>query len=138
VVPWAWARHARESKISNPGARWKNASDEPLILYRFRGWRDVHPWGGGEASGKASGEAATAVLRGMQFENRVPYNMLQEVTTEDLRRNLSNVINRAAYGSNPVVVTRRGRKIAAVVSIIDLALLERIKEQREADRKSVV
>ena len=70
----------------------------------------------------------------MQFENRVPYNMLQEVTTEDLRRNLSHVINRAAYGAGPVVVTRKGRKIAAVVSIIDLALLERIKDQREARR----
>lgn len=75
-----------------------------------------------------------AVHRGMQFENRVPYNMLLEVTTEDLRRNLANVISRAAYGADPVVVTRRGRRIAAVVSIIDLALLQRIKEQREARR----
>lgn len=60
--------------------------------------------------------------------------MLFQVSVEDLRRNLAHVITRAAYGEDPVVVTRRGRKLAAVVSIIDLALLQRIKEQREARR----
>jgi len=47
-----------------------------------------------------------------------------------LRKNLSEFINRAAYGADPVLVTRRGRRIAALVSIVDLVLLESMKEAR--------
>lgn len=60
--------------------------------------------------------------------------MLAQVSVEELRRSLAHVINRAAYGEDPVVITSRGRKIAAVVSILDLAQLQSIKEQREARR----
>ncbi len=66
-----------------------------------------------------------------------PVNEMRQVTTEELRRKLAEVINRAAYGEDPVVVTRRGRKIAAVVSILDLILLDRVKVQREAYRQEM-
>jgi prevent-host-death family protein len=39
------------------------------------------------------------------------------VTTNELRDNLSQAINNAAYGRQPVLVMRRGRKVAAIVSI---------------------
>ena len=52
------------------------------------------------------------------------------VTTNDLRDHLSHAVNRAAYGSKPVIVTRRGQKIAAVISIEDLLLLLRAREKR--------
>jgi len=64
-----------------------------------------------------------------------PINELVVFTTEELRRRLSHVINRAAYGEDPVIVTRRGHRIAAVVSFLDLVLLCRIKMYREQYRK---
>jgi prevent-host-death family protein len=53
------------------------------------------------------------------------------VSTEELRRGLSQIVNRAAHGSDPVLISLRGRKIAAIISIWDLALLERMKQLRE-------
>jgi prevent-host-death family protein len=57
-----------------------------------------------------------------------------EVSTEELRRSLSEIVNRAAFGSHPVLITRRGRKIAAIVSIDDLVLLERMRRRRDEMR----
>ena len=56
------------------------------------------------------------------------------VTVNELRSNLSETINHAAYGAEPVVVTRRGRKIAAFISLEDLIFLERMKKRRAAAR----
>ena len=60
------------------------------------------------------------------------------VSTEELRRSLSGIVNRAAFGSNPVLITRRGKKIAAIVSIDDLILLERIRRRRDEMRAEQV
>ncbi len=56
------------------------------------------------------------------------------VSTNELRDNLSQVINRAAFGSEPVLIARRGRKIAAIISIVDLTFLETMKQRRERAR----
>jgi prevent-host-death family protein len=61
-----------------------------------------------------------------------------EVSTEELRRSLSEIVNRAAFGSHPVLITRRGRKIAAIVSIDDFILLERIRRRRDEMRAEQV
>jgi prevent-host-death family protein len=38
------------------------------------------------------------------------------IHTCQARDNLADVINRAAYGNSPTVLTRRGKKIAVVIS----------------------
>jgi prevent-host-death family protein len=53
------------------------------------------------------------------------------VTTNDLRDHLSHAVNRAARGQKPVIVTRGGQKIAAIISIEDLLLLIRARRKRE-------
>jgi prevent-host-death family protein len=53
------------------------------------------------------------------------------ITTNTLRGNLSHAINMAAYGSKPVLVTRRGRKVAAIISLQDLLLLLRARRKRK-------
>ncbi len=60
--------------------------------------------------------------------------IIPEMSTEVLRRDLSQVINRAAYGIEPVLITRRGRKIAALISLDDFALLVRMQQQRDRMR----
>lgn len=47
----------------------------------------------------------------------------------ELRNQFSDIVNRVAYGSERVILQRRGRDVAAMVSIEDLALLERIEER---------
>jgi prevent-host-death family protein len=60
------------------------------------------------------------------------YNMEQtmdKVTTADARKNLAEIINQVAYGKEPVVLTRRGKDLVALVSIEDLMLLQKLEDQ---------
>jgi prevent-host-death family protein len=50
------------------------------------------------------------------------------VAVEEARRHLADILNTAAYGHERTVVTRRGKRIAAIVSIDDLELLETLDE----------
>jgi prevent-host-death family protein len=63
----------------------------------------------------------------------------QAITTVAARRNFSELINRVAYGKDRVVLTRRNRPLAAVVSIEDLALLEEFEDREDlkAARKAL-
>jgi prevent-host-death family protein len=45
-----------------------------------------------------------------------------------LRAGLGDAINRAAYGGERIILERRGKPVAAVVSVADAALLEAIEE----------
>jgi prevent-host-death family protein len=56
---------------------------------------------------------------------------LRAVTTTSLRSELSEIINLAAYGSAPLIVTRRGLEVAAIVSLDDRRLLMRMKKKRQ-------
>ena len=71
------------------------------------------------------------------FYSEMPES-LRTVSTNNLRVALSEIINHAAYGSAPVVVTRRGHPVAAVISIEDLAFLERMRRMRDALRRQPV
>lgn len=63
------------------------------------------------------------------------------IAIKDFRDDMADPINRAAYGGERVVITRRGEGIVALVSMEDLALLEKledeidIKEARKALRE---
>ena len=59
---------------------------------------------------------------------------IQTVTTNDLRSGLSGIINRASYGGAPIVVTRRGEKVAAIIPFDDLAFFMRMKRKRDEMR----
>jgi prevent-host-death family protein len=55
----------------------------------------------------------------------------EAVTTVAARQNFSDLINRAAYGKDRVLLTRRSRPLAAVVPIEDIALLEKIEDRED-------
>ena len=46
-----------------------------------------------------------------------------------LRENLADAVNRAAYGKERVPVMRRGKKVAYIVPLADVEALERIEDQ---------
>ncbi len=54
--------------------------------------------------------------------------MRQTISTAEARKNFADVVNTVAYGKEPVVLTRRGQKIAALISIEELQLLQMIEE----------
>ena len=53
------------------------------------------------------------------------------ITTAAARKNLSDVINRVAYGKERVVLTRRSKPLAAVVPIEDIDLIEEIEDRED-------
>ena len=55
-----------------------------------------------------------------------------EVNTIEARAKFSELINRAAYGKERVVLTRRGKPIAVVVSLDDLEQLQRLEDEQDA------
>jgi prevent-host-death family protein len=52
-----------------------------------------------------------------------------QVNTVNARAQLSDIINRAAFGKERVTLTRRGKEIVAVVPIEDVKLLEALEDK---------
>jgi prevent-host-death family protein len=61
------------------------------------------------------------------------YERLTRLNVFKARDEFPEVVNRAAYGKERTIVSRRGKDLAAVIPIDDLHLLERLA-QEEMDR----
>jgi len=57
---------------------------------------------------------------------------MAEIDTIAARARFSELVNRAAYGKERMVLTRHGKPVAAVISLDDLAVLERLEDERDA------
>ncbi len=57
---------------------------------------------------------------------------MAEVKTIEARAHFSEMVNRAGYGRERVVLTRRGKPVAAMVSIDDLEQLERLEDDHDS------
>ena len=53
------------------------------------------------------------------------------VSVARIRNNLADTLNRVAYGGERVVLERRGKGVAALVSMDDLALLRAIEDRED-------
>ena len=56
---------------------------------------------------------------------------MSKVKVIDARKDLADILNRAAYGKGRVVLTRRGKDVAAIVPMDDLAILEAIEDHMD-------
>ena len=54
---------------------------------------------------------------------------MTEVSSAELRAQLAELVNRVHYSRERVVVTRRGKKLVAMVPADDLELLEAIEDR---------
>jgi len=52
---------------------------------------------------------------------------MANLTTSEAREHLAEIVNRVAYGGERVVLSRRGKDLAVLVSVEDLARLEAIE-----------
>ena len=59
--------------------------------------------------------------------------MLNKITTADARQKFSDIINRVAFGDDSFVLTRRGKPIAALVSIKELELLQELEDKLDIE-----
>ncbi len=57
----------------------------------------------------------------------------KKLSAAEARDNFSELLGRAAYGKERVVIYRHGKPFAAVVPLEDLALLEEFEDRRDAD-----
>jgi prevent-host-death family protein len=51
----------------------------------------------------------------------------------DVRQKLADTINRVAYGKERILLRRRGKDVAALVSVEDLALLEELEHRSDVE-----
>ena len=52
---------------------------------------------------------------------------MKEVTTAEARKNMAELLNRAAYGKERFVVTRHGKELVAIVPLEEVTLLDRLR-----------
>ena len=50
------------------------------------------------------------------------------LSTAEARKNFAHIINKVAYGDESVILTRRGKEVAALVSLKELELLQRLED----------
>jgi len=53
------------------------------------------------------------------------------LTATQARRQLPEMLNRAAYGGERIAIKRRGKVLAAVVPAADLELLQRLEDEHD-------
>ena len=54
--------------------------------------------------------------------------MPDTVSTAEARKRLAEIVNKVAYGKEPIILTRRGEQIAALISMEELELLQIIED----------
>jgi len=55
--------------------------------------------------------------------------MPSKLTASTARQNFSDIVNRAAYGGERIIVHRRKKPVAAVIPIEDLEFLEKLEDE---------
>lgn len=50
------------------------------------------------------------------------------ISTADARKHFADIVNKVAYGNEPIILTRRGQEVAALVSIEEFELLQQIED----------
>ncbi|MEM0951731.1 MAG: type II toxin-antitoxin system Phd/YefM family antitoxin [Cyanobacteria bacterium P01_H01_bin.74] len=56
---------------------------------------------------------------------------MPEYPTSKARDQLSDLINQAAFGKERVVLTRRGKKLVAIIPIEDLERIEQLEDEED-------
>lgn len=59
--------------------------------------------------------------------------MSMEFSFSDARSHLTDIANGVAYRGSRAIITRKGRKLVAIVSIEDLQVLEAIEDRIDLD-----
>lgn len=58
---------------------------------------------------------------------------MSSIPTVNARDQLADILNRVAYGGERITLTRRGKPVAAIVSVDDLELLEVLESKTDLE-----
>ena len=58
---------------------------------------------------------------------------MTKISTAEARNEFADVINRASFGKERFVLTRRGKKLVAIVPVEDLELLEEMEDRMDVE-----
>ena len=56
---------------------------------------------------------------------------MNSISTADARKDFADIINRVTYGQEQIMLTRRGKEVAAIVSVEELKLLQQIEDKMD-------
>ncbi len=56
---------------------------------------------------------------------------MDRLNASEARSDFADVLNRVAYRGERIVLNRRGKDVAAIVSVEDLKLLEQLEDERD-------
>lgn len=56
-----------------------------------------------------------------------------KLQANEARANFADTLNRVAYGGERIVIHRRGREVAALISLEDFALLEALEDRLDLE-----
>jgi prevent-host-death family protein len=70
------------------------------------------------------------VIRYILYET---YKMSRKITTSTARAEFADILNRAAYAGERVILYRHKKPVAAVVPIEDLEILEQIEDRADLE-----
>ncbi len=56
---------------------------------------------------------------------------MNRLNASEAREGFADLLNRVAYRGERIVLHRRGKDVAAIVSVEDLELLERLEDERD-------
>ncbi len=58
---------------------------------------------------------------------------MSELSATEARDSFADIINRAAYGKERVILTRRGKRLVAVIPVEDLERLQALEDRLEVE-----
>jgi len=58
---------------------------------------------------------------------------MRRMTTSELRKDISEAVNKVAYGGDRITLQRSGKDVAVIVSIEDYELLNEIENRMDLD-----
>ena len=63
----------------------------------------------------------------------MPIDLSQAISTSEARERFSDLINRASYGQERIILTRRGKPVAAVVPFEDVEWMEEVEDEEDME-----
>ena len=54
---------------------------------------------------------------------------MNKVSVKDMRDDVAEIVNRAAFGKERIIVTRHGKDVAAIVPVEDVETMEYLEDQ---------
>ena len=70
-------------------------------------------------------------MNGMSATPRSERDIMIQVGIAEIRDNLAEALNKVAYAGERVILARRGKGVAALVSMEDLELLEKLEDESD-------